>query len=316
MEEVRRELIKQFGENAKDGPNSLYAGGLWVRSSMNPAIQDAAAQALATAWTIRRGRGWRDPGKTSTSRATGPAQLDRAPVGTGYPDWQKAVVLSKGDGAGDDRLRQRLDRDAAGLGRVDAGARRRRRARSTAEAGHGDRRQADRRRAAMRCARCPKSGGGMLAEEVHTGRVLAMQGGFDVIGSSYNRATQALRQPGSAFKPIVYMTALENGMTPATIDRRCAVLRLAGRRARQQMLRQFRPPLRRAEHDALGRRAVAQPDDRARRVEIGMPKIIDTAHKLGVGDYPNYLSIALGAGETTVLRLVNAYASSPTRGAR
>ena len=54
----------------------------------------------------------------------------------------------------------------------------------------------------------------MVAEEVHTGRVMAMQGGFDVIGSSYNRATQALRQPGSAFKPIVYVTALENGMTP------------------------------------------------------------------------------------------------------
>ena len=58
----------------------------------------------------------------------------------------------------------------------------------------------------------------MLAEEVHTGRVLAMQGGFDVVGSSYNRATQALRQPGSAFKPIVYVTALENGFTPATIE--------------------------------------------------------------------------------------------------
>ena len=52
---------------------------------------------------------------------------------------------------------------------------------------------------------------------MRTGRVLAMQGGFDVIGSSYNRATQALRQPGSAFKPIVYETALENGMTPASI---------------------------------------------------------------------------------------------------
>ncbi len=58
----------------------------------------------------------------------------------------------------------------------------------------------------------------MLVEEVHTGRVLAMQGGFDVVGSSYNRATQALRQPGSAFKPIVYVTALENGFTPATIE--------------------------------------------------------------------------------------------------
>ena len=58
----------------------------------------------------------------------------------------------------------------------------------------------------------------MLVEDVHTGRVLAMQGGFDVVGSSYNRAIQALRQPGSAFKPIVYVTALQNGFTPATIE--------------------------------------------------------------------------------------------------
>src|SRR3546814_18271293 len=63
----------------------------------------------------------------------------------------------------------------------------------------------------------PEIGGGFIAEEVKTGRVLAMQGGFDVIGSSYNRATQAMRQPGSAFKPIVYVTALENGLTPASI---------------------------------------------------------------------------------------------------
>ena len=64
----------------------------------------------------------------------------------------------------------------------------------------------------------PAISGGMLVEEVHTGRVLAMQGGFDVIGSAYNRATQALRQPGSAFKPLVYVTALQNGFTPATIE--------------------------------------------------------------------------------------------------
>ena len=81
----------------------------------------------------------------------------------------------------------------------------------------------------------------MLAQEVHTGRVLAMQGGFDVIGSSYNRATQAMRQPGSSFKPIVYVTALENGMTPATIivDAPFCVWQGAG--PGQQMLRQFRP---------------------------------------------------------------------------
>jgi penicillin-binding protein 1A len=63
----------------------------------------------------------------------------------------------------------------------------------------------------------PEIGGGMVIEEVSTGRILAMQGGFDARGSSFNRATQAMRQPGSTFKPIVYSAALDNGMTPASI---------------------------------------------------------------------------------------------------
>ena len=149
----------------------------------------------------------------------------------------------------------------------------------------------------------PAISGGMLVEEVHTGRVLAMQGGFDVIGSSYNRAIQALRQPGSAFKPIVYVTALQNGFTPATIEldapycvdqgpglpQKCFVnfdRRSAGPHTLRWGLEQSR--------NLMTVRAAAN---------IGMPKITDTARKLGVGDYQNYLSIALGAGDTTVLRL-------------
>ena len=149
----------------------------------------------------------------------------------------------------------------------------------------------------------------MLAEEVHTGRVLAMQGGFDVVGSSYNRATQALRQPGSAFKPIVYVTALENGMTPATIivDAPFCVWQGAGlgNKCFVNFDRSYAGP----QDDALGRRAVAQPDDRPRR---GRNRHAQghrrRAQDSGVGDYPNYLSIALGAGDTTVAKLVNAYA--------
>src|SRR3546814_10256931 len=57
----------------------------------------------------------------------------------------------------------------------------------------------------------------MVVEEVATGRILAMQGGWDVRGSVFNRATQAKRQPGSTFKPIVYSAAIDGGMTPASI---------------------------------------------------------------------------------------------------
>src|SRR5574338_1054496 len=101
MEEVRRELIKQFGESADKGPNSLYAGGLWVRTSMVPTMQDAAAQALRDGLTkFDGGRGWTDLGQSiDLAKGDWAAQLDRAPVGTGYPDWRKAVVLSKSGGA-------------------------------------------------------------------------------------------------------------------------------------------------------------------------------------------------------------------------
>src|SRR6476659_6895747 len=101
VEEVRRELKDKFGEDAKNGPNSLYGGGLWVRSSMDPIMQDAAAQALRDGLArFDGGRGWRDLGQSiDLDKGDWAGQLDRAAVGTGYPDWKKAVVLSKSDGA-------------------------------------------------------------------------------------------------------------------------------------------------------------------------------------------------------------------------
>jgi penicillin-binding protein 1A len=154
----------------------------------------------------------------------------------------------------------------------------------------------------------PEIGGGFLAEEVHTGRVLAMQGGFDVVGSSYNRATQALRQPGSAFKPIVYVTALENGLTPASIivDAPFCVWQGAG--LGNKCFRNF-------DGKYSGPKTMRWGVEQSRNLmtiraasQTGIDKVVANAAKLGVGNYDRYLSIALGAGETTVQRLVNAYA--------
>jgi penicillin-binding protein 1A len=138
--------------------------------------------------------------------------------------------------------------------------------------------------------------------------VLAMQGGFDSIGASYNRAVQALRQPGSAFKPVVYETALENGMTPASIivdgpfciwqgaglGNKCFVnfdRKYSGPKTMRWGVEQSR--------NLMTVRAASQ---------TGMNKVVANAKRLGVGDYKPYLSIALGAGDTTVLALTNAYA--------
>src|SRR5215210_7738818 len=307
MEEVRRELIKRFGENAEAGSNSLYAGGLWVRSSMDPKLQDAAAQALRDGLVrFDGGRGWRDTGLSVDLAKDWSGQLDRAPVGVGFPDWRKAVVLAK-DGAeakigfanGSTGVlpASGASMPVRGVGGTAFGALRPGMVIIVKETGPGT--------FALRSI--PEIGGGMVAEEVHTGRVLAMQGGFDVIGSSYNRATQALRQPGSAFKPIVYVTALENGMTPATIlvDAPFCVWQGAG--LGNKCFVNF-------DRGYAGPHTMRWGVEQSRNLmtvraasETGMPKVIDTAKKMGVGDYPNYLSIALGAGDTTVAKLVNAY---------
>jgi penicillin-binding protein 1A len=282
---------------------------------MDPKMQDAAAEALreGLAKFDGTGRGWRDLEKSVDVSGDWAGQLDRAPVGTGYPDWRKAVVLSKGGGEATIGFTNgstgTLPRSAAAMPKRRVGGV----AFDYLRPGmiivvkpNGTNSWA------LRSA--PEIGGGFVAEEVHTGRVLAMQGGFDVVGSSYNRATQALRQPGSSFKPIVYVTALENGMTPASIivdspfcvwqgaglGNKCFVnfdRRYSGAKTLRWGVEQSR--------NLMTIRAAS---------EAGMPKVIETAKKLGVGEYENYLSIALGAGDTTVLKLTNAYAILANQG--
>lgn len=314
MEEVRRQLIKKFGEKGEDGANSLYAGGLWVRTSMDPKMQDDAAQALRDGLAnFDGGRGWRDLELSVDLSGDWAGQLDRAPVGVGFPNWRKAVVLSKDGGAA------RIGFTNGSTGTLPAsGAAQPKR--GVGGAAYGFLRPGmviivrDTGGGNYQLRSIPEISGGMVAEEVHTGRVLAMQGGFDVVGSSYNRATQALRQPGSSFKPIVYVTALENGMTPATIlvDGPFCVWQGAG--LGNKCFVNF-------DRSYAGPHTMRWGVEQSRNLmtvraasETGMPKVIDTAKKLGVGDFPNYLSIALGAGDTTVARLVNAYAVLANQG--
>ena len=308
MEEVRRDLIRRFGEKAEQGPNSVYAGGLWVRSSMVPLMQDAAADALREGLAkFDGGRGWQDTGLSVDLSKDWRGQLSNAQLGTGFPDWRKAVVLEKSGGEAvlgfADGSKGRLSAAAAQQPKRGGGGS----AFSYLKPGMiviakligGD-------NYALRSI--PEIGGAFLSEEARTGRILAMQGGFDVIGSSYNRATQALRQPGSAFKPIVYVTALENGMTPASIivDAPFCVWQGAG--LGNKCFKNF-------DGGYAGPKTMRWGVEQSRNLmtvraasQTGMPKVIATAAELGVGNYPNYLSIALGAGETTVMKITNAYA--------
>lgn len=308
MEEVRRDLIKRFGEDAEAGPNSVYAGGLWVRSSMNPVMQDAAAEALREGLAqFDGGRGWRDTGLTIPLDGDWANRLRIAALGTGFKDWKKAVVLSK---AGNE-ARIGFPDGKTGVLPASAAVQPKR---GVGGAAFGFLKpgmiiivkQLGTNSYALRSI--PEIGGGFVAEEVATGRVLAMQGGFDVVGSSYNRTTQAQRQPGSAFKPIVYVTALENGLTPATIlvDEPFCVWQ--GAALGNKCFKNF-------DGKYSGPKTMRWGVEQSRNLmtiraasQAGMDKVIANAAKLGVGNYPNYLSIALGAGDTTALKLTNAYA--------
>jgi penicillin-binding protein 1A len=161
----------------------------------------------------------------------------------------------------------------------------------------------------------PKISGAFVVEEPQTGRVLAMQGGFDSRLQAFNRATQAQRQPGSTIKPIVYAAALEGGMTPASIIVDGPFCVYQGARLGQKCFRNF------GNMRGAGPHTMRWGVEQSRNLmtvrtaaTTGMPRIVSLMDRIGVGKYPPYLSYALGAGETTVSRMVNAYAILANQG--
>ena len=307
IEEVRRELMQRFGETDQDGPNSVYAGGLWVRTSLDPMMQEAAADALRNGLVRYDGpKGWTGPsGKIDISEGW-PARLAAANVGTGFSDWVAAVVLGKSGGEAQIGF---ADGSTGVLPASGAAMPQRGLATSAFQGLHegdvivvkkagGD---------SWTLRSIPRVSGGFVAEDPHTGRVYAMQGGFDARGASFNRATQALRQPGSTIKPFVYAAALDHGMTPASIivDGPFCVFQSA--RLGQKCFRNFTGGY-------AGPQTMRWGVEQSRNLmtvraasQTGMINVVKTAKTMGIGDYPAVLSIALGAGDTTVLRLANAY---------
>lgn len=305
LEDVRRQLIAKFGEKPGDGPNSVYGGGLWIRTSLDPAIQAAAEKALRDGLVrYDKAKGWHGAAARIDPGDGWPERLRGVRLGTGYADWYPAVVL--GADGGDFRI-----------GFTDGTTGRLLAASATSTRGGvpaarllrpGDVVPVAKAGGAYALRQIPAISGGMVVEDPHTGRVLAMVGGFDARGSSFNRATQALRQPGSTFKPIVYATAMDNGFTPASIVVDAPYCVFQTRRLGQKCFRNFGGGY-------AGPQTLRWGLEQSRNLmtvriayNTGMDKVVKTARDLGIGDYPPVLAIALGAGDTTVLRLTNAYA--------
>lgn len=168
-----------------------------------------------------------------------------------------------------------------------------------------------------RLVQIPKVSGGMVVMDPHTGRVLAIVGGFSFADSQFDRATQARRQPGSSFKPIVYAAALDNGYTPSSI-----VLDAPFEIEQGPNQEAWRPG--NYERKFYGPSTLRLGLEKSRNLmtvrlaqDLGMPIVAEYSRRFGVhDDMQPVLSMALGAGETTVLRMVNAYCTFPNGGKR
>jgi penicillin-binding protein 1A len=318
-EEVRRELIARFGES------SLYRGGLTVRTSLDPHLQALADRVLRKGLQdYDRNHGFRGPIAKIDISGNWPQALSAVTSPPGLYDWKLAVVLATNaavakigfvDGSAGEiplseltwarhvdanhNLGAAIHRpsDALSSGQVVA-----------VEPVTKDPAGKDYPPQTYGLRQIPEISGAMVAMDPHTGRVLAVTGGWSFQISEFDRALQAMRQPGSAFKPIVYSAALENGFTPSTVIMDAPIVIDQG-----PGLPLWKPE--NFEKSFLGPATLRMGLEKSRNLmtvrvaqAIGMNKVAEMASRLGVVDnLQPVLAMALGAGETTVLRLTNAY---------
>jgi penicillin-binding protein 1A len=336
-EEVRRDLFERYGEK------KLYEGGLSVRTTLDPKLQVMARKTMAAGLVnFDEAQGWR--GASSKLDITGDWGVKLADVKSlsDIAPWRLAVVLETSEQSArigfqpgrelggavlKDRQTGNITLDGVRWAKAASGPARGKTPTAVSQVlSPGDVVYADPLigkdgspvEGQYRLRQYPEVSGAMVAMDPWTGRVLAMVGGFSFDQSQFNRATQAYRQPGSSFKPIVYSSALDNGYTPSTVvvDAPIEIDQGQGAgvwRPENYSAGKYRGPttLRNALRYSLNTVTVRLAQD------VGMPLIGEYAKRFGVYDeLPNYLSYALGAGETTVMRMVTAYSMFANGGRR
>ncbi|MEO1541084.1 MAG: transglycosylase domain-containing protein, partial [Pseudomonadota bacterium] len=324
--EIRRQLITQIGEE------NLFTGGLTIRATVDPALQEAAQAALRTRlweYELEQAR-YRGPlakidPEALVSEVLWRRSLREEVVPRDIEGWHAAVVLAVGNSSiriGIEDVEE--DEDGHFLFIRDAQW-----ARPVREDGTvGPRPQSPSDIFALGdviltqavlndegsfdhwgLRQVPELQGGFMAMDTQTGRVLALQGGFSYDASAFNRATQATRQPGSSFKPFVYAAALDQGFTPATIVMDAPFVYDPGPGQdtwipKNYTNRFYGPSLMRVGIEkSLNLMTVRIAD------AVGMDTVADYAERFGIYDEMGpYLPLALGAGETTLYKMVAAYA--------
>jgi penicillin-binding protein 1A len=322
-DEIRRQLSRDFGDD------EFFSGGFTVRATIDPDMQVRAAHALQEQLEVYdRGLGrWRGTGKTIDPAKLKTEDSWRAALAdvrvardvTLDAPWHPAVVLE----IGDQEMRlgiegvEETEAEPFVVPRKDIGWLRGdfHDNFKVGDVVHVRRMTEGDQFIRWTLRQVPDVQGGFMAMDVNTGRVIAMQGGFSYQNSVFNRATQARRQPGSSFKPFVYAAALDSGYTPATIviDAPIEINTPQG---------MWRPM--NASHQFYGPTPLRTGIERSRNVmtirlaqEVGMDVVAGYAERFGVYDnMGQYLANALGSEETTLYKMVSAYAMFANGGER
>lgn len=312
-EEVRRTISRNFGDEA------LYQGGLIVRTTVDPHLQSIATKALRKGLiNYDRRHGWRGATANIAIDENYKDNLKQTKLDAGAESsWVKAVVLkvSKqtaeietedekiGNIALKDLTWARHAEKGKNMGPVPTSVEQ---VLQKGDVIYVEPIKGDKNTFALR--QVPNVEGGMAVMDPHTGKVLALVGGFSFAKSQFNRATQAYRQTGSSFKPFVYLTALEQGYSPTDLilDAPFVLDQGAG-------MPKWKPvnyskkfyglmTLRRGVELSKNLMTVRLAQD------IGMDKIVEMSKRVGVNDnLPPFLSSSLGAADTRVINMVSAY---------
>lgn len=319
-EEVRKQIAERYGSDA------LYDGGLAVRTTIDPHFQKAAGEALRR-WLVEydQRHGWRGALSSMAVTDTWPAELAEVEktllsnkrLSADLDPWKPALVLeaagktakigfadgSEGSIALDDMKWARSYKSVDALGA------------EVTSAGQALKRgdvvyvEALKKEGAFALRQPPAVNGALVAMDPHTGRVLAMVGGFSFQLSEFNRAIQAKRQPGSTFKPFVYATALDSGYTPSSIVLDAPFVAPG--------VDSWWKPGNYAEGRFYGESTLRLGIEQSRNTmtarlaqDLGIGRIVEYVSKFNLSDdLPRELAISLGSGETTLMRITAGYAT-------
>ena len=323
LEDVRKKLIDKYGEN------KLYKGGLTVKTSLDPRLQKIADNTLKYGLiSYDKRHGWRGPLANVDIKDTNlKKDLANIPIPEAFPNWKASVIVHI------DNLGVNIFFDDNSYGRINLKdlkwARQWRRNQYLGPPikypqdvlAIGDIVYVEEKNEKedfveygllplYNLRQFPDVNGALVALDPHTGRIFAISGGISFNRSEFNRATQAYRQPGSAFKPFVYLTALEKGFAPNSkildapfvIDQGADLGKWSPTNYTNKFygLSTMRLGLEKSRNLMTIRLAQM----------VGIESIVDTAKRLNiVEDIDPVLSMALGAGETTLEKLTVAYAT-------